>query len=237
MADLIGLTERDAQRVTRLLHSFESGLLGPDHGFGQLHEQRIFEVVRFRNDAAEAVPAYGLMRVNTPAAIDNESLVTIGKPDATFRRIYLVNGPEAVPKGQRGWGCWAWDAEWILYDDGGTPASPTLGEEWGAKSDSWKLWPNRPGYYVTGQKTSLGGSKRLKAFPWLVGQVFIKADHGAINKDASGTVSVFAGTPGSETDTGQDITSAYNRTRNLASNAFGTLSWLHGKPYIAPISC
>jgi hypothetical protein len=58
----------------------------------------------------------------------------------------------------------------------------------------------------------------------------------AIVSGASGTVRVYAGTPGSESDTGQTI-SAYNYGPDIADEQEVTVSILHGQFYTAALSC
>ena len=92
--------------------------------------------------------------------------------------------------------------------------------------------PARILYKPTGTG-ALTGIVRLGAvYPDVLG----KADT-AIANAASGTVRVYAGTPGSETDTTQTITSCYNRGPAIADEAWVTVSWLHGKPYVWLVNC
>ena len=47
----------------------------------------------------------------------------------------------------------------------------------------------------------------------------------AIGKGSSGTINVYAGTLGSETDTGQTLPSVYNRYANAAQGKWVTCGW------------
>lgn len=64
-----------------------------------------------------------------------------------------------------------------------------------------------------------------------------KADS-AINSGASGTVSLWTGTPGSESDSGSNATSVYNRTSvNIPSGGWVHIGRVNGKFYGTPWSC
>ena len=67
--------------------------------------------------------------------------------------------------------------------------------------------------------------------------VFLGKTNAAIAKGASGAVSVWSGTPGSETDTGYDITGAYNRVAAVAAGAWVTVTFIGGFPYLSPVEC
>lgn len=65
---------------------------------------------------------------------------------------------------------------------------------------------------------------------------FGKADT-AIANAASGTVRVYTGTPGSETDTTHTITSCYNRGPDVGDEAYVTVQRLHRKKYVWLANC
>lgn len=56
----------------------------------------------------------------------------------------------------------------------------------------------------------------------------------AISKNSSGTVRIWSGEPGSEVDTGVDITNCYNRTADIESGAWVYVMFRHGYPYVEP---
>lgn len=108
------------------------------------------EVVRWlecRNDAAEEVPAFGLVRVT--GALSSGAL-TVAKPD-TNDQFVLVNGPFSIAVGD--FGVCTNDFPWYaLYATGdGTPAA---GQEWGASANEWVLRDARTGFRITGGPTA-----------------------------------------------------------------------------------
>lgn len=233
--DLIGLTEHDEARLGRLLFAYESGqLLRRDYA-GRGEERRDFVKKSYRNDAGETIPAYGLMRVAGMVEVDGEQLFKVVKPNSTFGRLYLVNGPDEVTVATLyGWGTWLWHADYVLYN---TAATPAFGESWGPTNDTWTITQHRPGFLIQGGNTGTGAASRVIAMQSVPEIVFGKAD-AAIAHGASGTVRVYGGaTQGSETDTSLTIASCYNYGPDIADEANVSVGWMHGKPYVALMEC
>lgn len=231
MTDYAAFSTRDGERIAESVRAHEAGLNGR-HIEKRPKPPRDYVAQRFRNDSGETAPAYGVLRVTGTYDDDGVIIYTIGKPDTSFARLYLVNGPNDVADDGFGWGTWLWHADWVLYDDGNTPA---YGEEWGPSNASWKVAKNRPGFYIWGGAT--GGTRDIvKASQKFAETVLGKAD-AAIDNATSGTVRVYIGTPGSETDSGLTISSAYNKGPDIADEAWVTVSWPHGKPYVWLANC
>ena len=189
--------------------------------------------VRFRNDNAGTAPAFGVMRVTGGTA---GQFVTIDQPSTAFKRRYLVNGPSDVATGKFGLGTWLTsnslniEGQQVLYASG----TPAVDEEWGPSNGSWALSANRPGFLITGGNDTT--ALTTMAVQIITQQVFGKAD-AAIALNASGTVRVYGGPPGSESDTGQTISSVFNNVAAMADEAEVFVGWLHGKPYCSPATC
>lgn len=64
-----------------------------------------------------------------------------------------------------------------------------------------------------------------------------KTDAQITKGGATGTVSVWSGTPGSETDTTFNITGVYNRFATVGSGKWVIVRRLHRKPYLAQAEC
>ena len=92
--------------------------------------------------------------------------------------------------------------------------------------------PARVLYKPTGTGLQWGSVRLGNAYPIVLG----KADS-AIANAASGPVRVYAGTPGSEADTSQTIASCFNKGPAIADEAWVTVGWMHGKPYVALLNC
>lgn len=68
-------------------------------------------------------------------------------------------------------------------------------------------------------------------------QSFLGKADSAIAKGASGTVSLWAGTPGSESDSTVNQASCYNRTADIASGDWVVVSFMNDQPYVALLEC
>lgn len=228
MEELIGLTPRDAGRLSRLLTAAEAGAYGPRRPRSRDEPERLYEVWPWHNNSAETCPAFGVVRIDEGTLDGGDPILQGFKPNSTFRRIYLVNGPDDVPAGGDGWGTWIWDADWVLYDTG---AIPSPGEEWGAKNNEWRLFQHRPGFLVSGPTAGSGSESRVKAVQYLVTHVRVRTDT-AIASGASGTCRVYGGLTGTD-DLGQTIAGCQNPGgTSLADEADTVVLWLHGIPHL-----
>lgn len=183
--------------------------------------------VLFLNSSGEQVPRGGVMRITDFSK--TTLTATIGKPNTTFQREYLVNAGVPVSDGGTG----------VAYRLGGicealyASGTPALNEEWGAANGAWTLTQNRPGFLVRGWDTT---ALTVFAKPVLAQVVVGKAD-AAISNGASGTVRVYGGAHGSTTDTSQTIASCYNYGPDIADEADVAVSWPNGKPVVSLLNC
>lgn len=228
--------EWDARRIARAVRKSEAGTPMPAMPTEQ-PRQRNYTRIPFRVDASETVPAYGVLRVTGMVDVDGRYIYKIDKPNATFSRLCLVNGPDEVTyrSGSTGygWGTWLWHADYVLYDTGNIPA---FGETWGPQNNTWTIKKNHPGFLIQGGNTGTGSASRTIAMQSVPEQVFGKAD-AAIANGASGTVRVYVGTQGSETDSGLTIANCYNYGPDIADEANVWVGWLAGKPYVQNMEC
>jgi hypothetical protein len=193
---------------------------------------------RFKNTASETAPRGAVMRITTGSSYD-DAYIAIAKPDTSFQRLYLVNVWNDVPQDKFGIASFLTGEQFstkthtVLYDTGNTPA---YGESWGPQNGTWTIKQHRPGFLVMGGNTGTGATSRTIAVQQMTDLVIGKAD-AAITEDASGTVRVYVGTPGSETDSGLTIASCFNKGPALADEAWVSVGWMNGKPYCAALKC
>src|SRR5688500_15942732 len=105
--------------------------------------------VRIRNQANEDIPPFAVLRIAGATQSEGEIVYTVAKPNTTFYRWYLVNGPVALPYGADhadGWGTFLTAGGYVLYDSADTPS---LGESWGPQNGSWELKKYRYGFETT----------------------------------------------------------------------------------------
>ena len=187
-----------------------------------------------KNGSGEEVPPCAVMRITAVDLVDGRIEYTIGKPDATFRREYLVNSPIAIPSASSsvGYGGRLNEGGYVYYNSG----TPALGERWGATASQWYLTQHREGFEATGETTTFTSKNLLVARGYVVQHVFGKCDT-AITSGTSGTVRVYGGgTVGSESDTSLTVSTCWNEGSDLADETDVKVCWIHGKPYIEQFS-
>jgi hypothetical protein len=180
--------------------------------------------IKFKNTASETAPAWAVMRITTPTA--QAEYLSIAKPDATYRWLYLVNGPKDVPQNGYGYGHFLTAETFtprrgrVLYDTGATPA---VGERWGPKNDSWLIWQHRLGFWIVGSAKGSQSTARVAAVQLPPGEVRVKNDDGSGTLAAGGTgrtFGIYGGTAGT-TDTGLEVTLNNGSTTAWAADKYG----------------
>lgn len=193
--------------------------------------------IKFRNDSSETAPAWGVMRI-TGATV--KSQLTIDKPDATYRWLYLVNCGTPIPTTKTGFGTFL-TAEhfrfldnYVLYDTGATPA---YGERWGPKSGEWKLFQHRPGFWILGGNNTESGKERTVAIQIPPGEVRVKNDDAGGSYAAGGTgrtFGVYGGSAGTD-DTGLELPLTNGSSVAWATDKYGWATADGGGPiFLSP---
>lgn len=193
----------------------------------------------FINESEETIPSHAIMRVDDVPRIvkigeDDEIVQAVykcNKPSTAFTRRYAINSALPVEAGDSGLCCFEGPVL-IAHDSGWAPA---LGDGGGPKPGSWLLWKDQPATTCVDGPYDADNDVLLGSFG-LITELLGKADS-AINKAASGTVSIWAGTPGSESDTTVNITSVYNRFDNVSSGKWVGVSFKNGQPYLTEKEC
>ena len=188
--------------------------------------------IRFKNNSSEAAPAFAVMRITGVTKYD---CLTIDKPNSTFKRLYLVNGRQAVPAAGYGFGSYLMSQlsdprdNYVLYDTG----TPAIGEYWGAKDAQWTLSVNRPGFYVLGgNDTTLKTTLAVQEIPQ---EILVKnATGGDIAAGSSGSFTIYGGASGSEATLSMSITALNKTSVAFKDTKFGSVGWLNGVPYAVP---
>jgi len=173
----------------------------------------------FRNDNAGTIPAFGVMRITGVEERHGNALYTVDKPSTTFQRLYLINGPLDVPAG--GYGSGTFDVAYALCS---SSASPGYGESWGAKHDEWKLFENRPGFFVLGGYTGTGDDQRALVRQQEVLKLFGTLD-GSLSQGSSATMSVYFRDSSSWTDSTMNVT-VNDRLLKSGATAISSGKWV-----------
>lgn len=183
----------------------------------------------FRNDSGETIPAFAAMRITGVVTIEGRSVIKVDKPNDDNLTNLLFNSPVNVPSGGYGSGT----HEFPCYAKYQTASSAVLDEEWGTESGSWALKKDNTGYLIIGGETSDRVIvRRASDGPFvLLGKT--DASHA---KGANGTVSLYAGTAGSESDLGINVT-AHNKFADVAADKWvGVFIW-GGAIYLMAAEC
>jgi hypothetical protein len=234
MADEVyAFDENDARRIGRAVRKSEAGTAAPQMPTEQ-PRQRNYSRIPFRVDATETVPAYGLLRVTGMVEVDGRKVYKIDKPNTTFSRLYLVNGPDEITyrSGSTGygWGTWLWHADYVLYDTGNTPA---FGDSWGPQDGTWTIKKYRYGFTIMGGNAGTGAASRTIAVQSEVKEFWGQTD-AAITKGSSGTISVY---DGNDADTSINVSSVKNKFANVAITKKVKAHWLGGSWYLDAAEC
>lgn len=178
--------------------------------------------LEFRNDSSDVVPAFGIVRITGSITRRRQTVLKVDQPNTYGSQfLHAVNGPQEVSANKYGL-CTLDFPAIALYDDGdGTPA---FGEAWGPRDDSWKLRKSTGGFQVVGSPDTEASIVLVSRSPMLS---FLGKTDAAINKGNSGTVSIFAGALGSESDTTVNMSGVYNRFANVASGKWVRCHWNH----------
>jgi hypothetical protein len=176
----------------------------------------------FVNNNAGTVPAYGVIRATGLTVVEQGRVVlSADQPNAYGCQVQcFVNSPVSVGAGKYGYATRSVPAV-ALYDlaDG----APAFGQAWGPRAGTWKLKKNTGGFFMLGATNTTLGLALVAPLPMLAFRG--KTTAGPINKGTSGTINIYAGALGTETDTGQTMPNVYNRYANAAQNKWVTCGW------------
>lgn len=175
----------------------------------------------YRNESAQTVPPFGIVRVTGVTVVEPGRVVLLGDlPDAygcQYRAV--VNGPVPVGAGKYG-ACTRGAFVAALYDvaDG----APQVGERWGPRPGSWKLRRYTGGFAVLGvTRASLG---LVLVQPAAMLSLLGKTD-AAHGRGTAGTVSIYAGPLGGESDTLLNLTGVHNRYGDVPAGKWVRCVW------------
>ena len=145
-----------------------------------VHSTEQMRWLEFRNDAGESIPAFAVMRCAGADSVDGRAILLMDKPTADRHQSIYVNGPLDVADGD--YGICSRDLPLhCLYDTSdGTPSS---GQWWGVKHDSWKLGDVRLGQFsildVTDSTAGIAYVGKPEPFGPEVGVIRVRNDSGS----------------------------------------------------------
>lgn len=183
----------------------------------------------FRNDAGELVPAFGVVRLTGVVVLEQARVVLTGAKPNAFGCQYqcAINGPTPVAAGKFGV-CTQQGAVPALFEvSDGTPAA---GERWGPRDAGWKLRKNTGGFAVVGVTNSGASGPALVLVQPAPMLAFVGKTDASHAKSSTGTISIYAGTLGSESDTGVNMTGVFNRFADVDSGKWVRCEWNPSSP-------
>ncbi len=175
--------------------------------------------VTFKNTASETIPAYGVMRITGTDERAGRTVYNVAKPNTTFQRLYLVNGPVDVPAS--GYGDGTFDITYALCS---SAASPLLAESWGAKHDEWKLFQYRPGFFMLGNYQGTGDAQRAIVRPYEVQRIRGTLD-ATLSQGSSASFNVYFRDGNTWTDSTMNVTVYDDLLATSASLSSTTVGW------------
>ncbi len=176
----------------------------------------------FRNVSEETIPAFAVMTVAGLTSEHGLAFLQCGKPNATFRRHYAVNGMQDVLPGRRG-SCFRAGDVRVLYD----ADTPEAGAGWGPKPGQWTLARGFPGGTIQGIVDATHKIARIDCEP--INRALVKTTATVAIDSSTTDYRVYAGVPDSEVDAGfTDVPPALNRSGQvIASGQWAYLVWVH----------
>ena len=180
--------------------------------------------LEFRNDSSEVVPAFGILRITGSITHRRQTVLKVEQSNTHGSQfLHAVNGPQEVSASRYGLCTLDFPAV-ARYDDGdGTPA---FGEAWGPRNGGWKLRKSTSGFQVVGNPDTDASVVLVTHSPMLS---FVGQTDASINKGTSGTISIYAGPLGSESDTTDNMSGVYNRFANVGSGKWVRCQWNHDR--------
>jgi hypothetical protein len=175
----------------------------------------------FRNDAGETIPAFGTIRLTGVAVLEPGRVVLTAARPNTFGCQFqcALNGPVPIAAGALGT-CTRGLFMPALYET--TDGVPASGEQWGPRDGGFKLRKHTGGFSVVGVTKSAAGLVLVSPVPM---RSFVGKTDAAHAKGATGTISIYSGGLGSETDTTLNMTGVYNRFADVSSGKWVRCQW------------
>lgn len=189
--------------------------------------------IPFSNASGEVIPAYAPLRATDYVEVGDEVLLEVGKPDGSLFTPY-INGPAEVAIGGRG-ECRLPYAVWCRLESG---ATPSVGDEFYI-DDNWygeetNFSPVAVRVLSTYQEFD---SAVVALVEWIPHVILLGKTDASHSQGATGTVSVWTGTKGSESDSTANVTSVYNRFADVSSGSWVHVMWVNGGWSLTAAEC
>lgn len=221
---MLGFSPEDCKRISETVIRSEHSLRGAPRHRRARSEQDALAGERFLNSSGSQAPLGALLRIVSTEYVEGfDPIFTIGKPNSTFQRHYLVNIGGDVDDGQLGVGSWLHEADFFLAD-----SSPAVGDSYGATPSSWQATKGGYGFTVTGGTNGSGATQRVTGRQEFANELIGKADL-AITKGSTGTFSIWCrNSSGTLIDSTFDISGVALFANVPATPKYSQAAWLCG---------
>ncbi len=199
--------------------------------------------VRVKNASGEVIPPFSVLRITNATYVNGEIIYTVDKPNATFQRFYLANGPFAIGAGatNEGYASTLMQGGFVQFDN--TATGGIVIGKLGGKASSWLAQGSGYNFPIIGPlKIVTIGSNTYTVMPVIqnfVEEVTGKALSAGVQSGDSATITVMFS--GVSTTLGQTIPSVFNYGRYVFGGAGGSpaneylkVSWQGEYPTMSP---
>ena len=236
--DLVAFERESANRIIRAIPFVER--MYP-HGNTQTRTSQYADPtiwLPFRNDSGETCPGRSIVRITDVTTMGSElggdnddELYIIEKPNDDWHQCYGVTEANDVADDEFGLLTFS-PVAIVAYDSGATPAR---GEGYGPKEGEWAVFKNYPQTcHVQGIFDATNKYMRCHFGPIMH---FIGKTTTAHAKGATEDIALYAGTPGSETDTGIIVPQVLNRFIDLDDDVWVQGGFFNGNPELTAGEC
>lgn len=185
------------------------------------------------NEGSDAIPAYGLMRISADSDyFGGKTFLKVNKPDATYRWVYLVAGPNGVPAQARGVAYFGFDEPlWALWNSSAT--TPAIGAEFGPRATAFDMQSDFYGFVVVG-KNETSPVRRVLVKQVVPAQVAVQLANSLSYQGSSASAKVLRFVSGSsQPDSGLTLPTLYDYLlesgQTVATNSYGIAGRFGGR--------
>lgn len=172
------------------------------------------------NQTEVAIPAFGICLIDPAGTTTAPYYIqtSIKRPDTYGSQVNaLVADSSGIPANGVGY-CQPFGQPWIAaYDSTDSAGSPAIGQIWGPRSGDSNLHSATGGFLiVNGFDTA---NHMCCVIPYPMNEFYGKNAGSRITKGTTGTINIYTGTPGSESDSGLTMTNVLARFGDIPANA------------------
>lgn len=186
-----------------------------------------------KNVSGETIPPHSIMAVADVSRVNGVRYCHVEKPSTTVRWRHLLSGPVAIPTSATGIGYYG------CVPGKYTTGTPAVGNQYGAKPNSWELFKDYPGGFTVDGIEDSTNKILFGILPPFVPYFYGKA-YGAIAKGAtSASMKVHSGPPGTGSSeiSSMVLTGIYCPWDAIADTKLMAVALMNGYPTAVAKEC